>query len=212
VTRHTRRRALEALPRHDVLETLARHYHHLQNEHKRASPESGIRRRIEERLLDVRERFDRLLDEWVPDNELQEAWRESLHNRVPEPPGPPTIQPLVFRGVSDAGSVVEIRGKQGDELAVEVDRALIARIAGEKDFAKGAAAEPAVFRLDHNTEFLETFSASPEALQALADFLAEGHSPPWDYAAELLADGLIDTNAALTPRGRRALARLESGT
>jgi hypothetical protein len=46
------------LPRREVLETLARRYHHLQNEHKRAGPESVVRRRIGERLLDVGERFD----------------------------------------------------------------------------------------------------------------------------------------------------------
>ena len=54
---------IDYLPRREVLEALAHEYHHLQNEHKRASLESRVRRRIEERLLDVRERFDRLLDE-----------------------------------------------------------------------------------------------------------------------------------------------------
>jgi hypothetical protein len=43
----------------------------------------------------------------------------------------------------------------------------------------------------------------------LADFLRNDESPPWEHAAELLADGLIDTNAALTPRGRRVLSRRE---
>ena len=37
------------------------------------------------------------------------------------------------------------------------------------------------------------------------DFLDDGKSPPWDHASELLADGLIDTHLAVTPRGRRAL-------
>ena len=55
-------------------------------------------------------------------------------------------------------------------------------------------------------EFRETFSASPDALQALDAFLADGGSPPWEHATELLADGLIDTHFDLTPRGRRALA------
>jgi hypothetical protein len=59
----------------------------------------------------------------------------------------------------------------------------------------------------NGNEFIEPFSASPEALRVLAEF-SEGEAawPPWDHAAELLADGLIDTNFALTPRGRRALA------
>lgn len=197
-------RHVEALPRREMLEALARHYHHLQNEHKRAAPESSVRRRIEPRLLHVRERFEQLLAEWVPDEELQEAWREYLRFRAPEPPGPAAITPLVFRGASDNGSVVEVRGKQGEELAVEIAGSLVERIAADKDFA---ALDPSFrFRLD-DTEFHETFSASADALDALAAFIAGGGSPPWEYAAELLDDGLIDTHVALTPRGRRALAR-----
>lgn len=195
---------VEELPRREVLQTLARRYHHLQNEHKRSGLESGVRRRIEERLLDVRERFDRLLEEWVPDPELQQAWREHLHNRVAAPAGPAGIRPLIFRGRSEAGAVVEVRGKSRDELEVEIDGSLVARIAGEKDFT------PVIpsfhWRFD-DVEYEEIFDASNEALDALADFLRNDQSPPWEHAAELLADGLIDTHAALTPRGRRALSR-----
>jgi hypothetical protein len=187
-----------------VLQTLARHYHHLQNEHKRAGLESGVRRRIEERLLDVRERFDRILEEWVPDPELQQAWREHLHNRVAAPAGPAGIRPLIFRGRSEAGAVVEVRGRGDDELEVEIDGSLVARIAGERDFT------PVIpsfrWRFD-GVEFGELFDTPSEALDALADFLRNDQSPPWEHAAELLADGLIDTHAALTPRGRRALSR-----
>jgi hypothetical protein len=196
-----------ALPRREELHALVRHYRRLQNEHIRAPLESSLRRRIEERLLEVRRRFDRVLDEWVPEEELRSAWREHLHYRAPEPDGPAAIRPLVFEGRSDVtGSVVEIRGKKGEELEVSVDGALIERIAGEKDFS--VTTPPARFRLNGN-EFVELFSASPEALQALASFAGvEGASPPWEFAADLLADGLIDTNFALTPRGRRALATL----
>jgi hypothetical protein len=195
---------VEALPRRDVLETLARRYHHLQNEHKRAGLESGVRRRIEDQLLDVRERFDRLLVEWVPDPALQQAWREHLHNRVPAPAGPPGIHPLLFRGRSEAGAIVEVRGESGDELKVEIDGSLVARIVGEKDFA---AEIPSFHWHFDGVEYEEVFDVSNEALDALADFLDNDESPPWEHAAELLADGLIDTNAGLTPRGRRALSR-----
>jgi hypothetical protein len=74
---------LKPLPRREELEALARHYHHIQNEHKRAPLESSMRRRIEERLLDVRQRFDRLLEEWVPEEELRRVWWEHLHYRAP---------------------------------------------------------------------------------------------------------------------------------
>jgi hypothetical protein len=194
---------LEPFPRREELEALVRYYHHLQNEHKRAPLESAMRRRIERSLLEVRRRFDRVLEEWVPEERLRHPWREHLHYRAPEPPGPPAIRPLVFRGVSEAGSVVEIRGTKGEELEVRVDGALTERIAGEKDFA--SATPPLSFRLN-DTEAHETFTASAEALDALADYVDDGKPPPWDFAAELLADGLIDVHFALTPRGRRALA------
>jgi hypothetical protein len=208
VTRKPRPQGVETLPRREELEALARHYHHLQVEHQNAAPGSAIRRRLEDRLLEVRERFERLLAEWVPDEELREAWNAYLDHHAPEPPGPPAIRPLVFRGVSpESGSVLEIRGK-GDDLEAAVDGAVVERIAAEKDFA----ARTPFFRFRLNgSEFEETFSASPEALRALAAFLdEEGSSPPWEYASELLADGLVDLHFALTPRGRRALARLDA--
>jgi hypothetical protein len=197
---------LEALPLRESLESLVRHYHHLQNEHKRAPLESAPRRRIEERLLDVRARFDRLLEEWVQDEDLRQAWVEHLHNRAAAPSEPAAIHPLVFRGVSEvSGSAVEIRGRQGEELEVRVDGALVERRAGEKRLA--SPTPPLRFELEGVGEFVETFDASPESLSALADFLDDtAQPPPWDYAAELLADGEIETHFALTPRGRRALA------
>jgi hypothetical protein len=194
---------LEALPTREELEALVRHYHHLQNEHKRAAPESSTRRRLEARLLDVRRRFDRVLEEYVADEELRTAWLEHLHNRAPLPSGPPAIRPRAFRGVTDAGSVVEVRGGKGEELEVWIDGTLIERIAGEKDFS--SVTPPLSFRVN-SIEAHETFTASAAALDALADYVDDGKPPPWDFAAELLADGLIDVHFALTPRGRRALA------
>jgi hypothetical protein len=195
--------AIEALPWREELDALAHYYHHLHHEHERADPQSSVRRRLEDRLLEVRERFERVLDEWVPDPELRHAWHEYLRNRRPEPSDPPAVRPLVFQGRNDAGSIVEIR-RRGDEHQVEVDGALLERVAAEKDLSVD---RPSLrFRLN-GTEFEETFNASPEALQALADFLDEGGSPPWEYASELLADGLIDVHFDLTPRGRRALGR-----
>jgi hypothetical protein len=110
---------------------------------------------------------------------------------------------VVFRGVSEAGSIVEIRGQRGEDLEVRVDGAVSERIAGEKDFA--STTPPLSFRLN-SIEAHETFTASAEALEALADHVDDGKRAPLDYAAELLADGLIDVHFALTPRGRRALA------
>ena len=195
------RREIEELPRREELETLVRYYHHIQNEHKRAAPEGRVRRRLEDRLLDVQRRFERLLAEWVRDDDLARAWLDHLHYRASLPEGPPPIRPLVFRGQNEAGAVAEIRRK-GDELAVTVDGTLAERL-HVKDFPSDG--RPDEFRVSETT-FTETFTASAEAMRELSDFLDDGdRQPPWDYAAELLADGLIDVHFALTPRGRRAL-------
>jgi hypothetical protein len=198
----------QTLPLREELEALARHYHHLQTEHQSKGAESSPRRHVEDRLLAVRERFDRLVEEWIPDEALREDWRAYLEHHRPEPSEPVAIRPLAFRGVSEvSGSVAEIRGR-ADELEVWVDGSLMERIAGERDFA--VLVPPARYRLDHNTEFVETFDAAPEALGALSDFLDdEGAAPPWEHASELLAEGIIDVHFELTPRGRRALAQFQ---
>jgi hypothetical protein len=111
----------QALPLREELEALARHYHHLQTEHQSKGPESSPRRHIEDRLLAVRERFDRLVEEWIPDEALREEWHEYLDNHRPEPSEPLAIRPLVFRGISEvSGSVAEIRGRAAVDEILEV--------------------------------------------------------------------------------------------
>jgi hypothetical protein len=76
----------------------------------------------------------------------------------------------------------------------------------ERDY--GEVEELPAHELEHAL-VRETFGADPAALKALADFYEqEGSHPPWQHAAELLRDGLIDVHFDLTPRGRRALARV----
>jgi hypothetical protein len=196
--------APESLPVREELDALAHRYHHLRNEHQRASVEGSVRRQLEERLLDVHERFERLLDEWVPELELREAWLEYLKKRTAEPEGPPPIQPLAFKGVHEtSGSVGEVRGRD-DDAQVWVDGTLVERMVAQKDFTQEVS--PAVFRAD-GMEFVEMFDASSEALAALDEYRSSAGEPPWEYASELLADGLIDVHFELTPRGRRALAQ-----
>jgi hypothetical protein len=195
----------EALPLREELDALAHRYHHLHNEIERRNPGSGVRRRIADELLHVRERFDSLLEEWVPDDALREQWRDYLHTHAAEPERPEAIDPLVFRGVNDAGSVADVR-RRGDEFLLWVDGALLERVAADEDFRSKLPG--ATFHVD-GLEFRETFAASPEAVRALADYLGEdGAHPPWDYAAELLGDGLVDAQFGVTARGRRALASI----
>jgi hypothetical protein len=191
------------LPLREELAALVHHYQHLHNEVEHEKPEGSTRRELEDKVLDVRERFDRLLEEWVPDEELREQWREYIHGRRPEPDKPAAIEPLAFQGVTDAGSVVQIRG-QADEYGVWVDGTLQERIAARKDLSVD---KPVLhFRWD-GKEIAETFNASDDALNALAGHRDDPNSsPPWEYASELLADGLIDVHFDLTPRGKRAIA------
>ena len=64
------------LPLREELAALVHRYQHLHNELEHEKPEGSTRRELEDKLLDVRTRFDRLLDEWVPEEELREEWRE----------------------------------------------------------------------------------------------------------------------------------------
>lgn len=197
------RENLEEIPLREELEALVHRYHHLQNEHQRAEPESSIRRRIEADVRDVRERFDRTLEEWIADEELRAQWRAHIDSKQPEPDEPAAIRPVVFEGVSEvSGSIVQITGPP-DDLRVEVDGTLVERVVAGKDFA--IRTPPARFHLNDNV-FEEIFTVSSEALAALQSFLDGGGSPPWDHASELLADGIIDVHFDLTPRGHRALA------
>jgi len=194
--------SMSVVPRREELEALVKHYHHLESEHQRAHPHGSARHHLELRMREIRARFEHVLVEYVPDERLQRAWREFLDHRGSEPSGPPAIRPMVFKGRSEAGSVVEARRDRSGELAVEVDGRLLERLpAGVTPIAQG---HPAVLRLD-GAEFLEVFDTKPGALQALRDFRASGGAPPWEQASALLADGLIDLDFGLTARGRRAL-------
>jgi hypothetical protein len=181
----------------EELDALVDTSNHLRNEHKRARPESSARRRIEERQLSLRERFERVLAELVPDPGLRDAWLAHLENRGPRPDEPEPTRPLVFRGRSGAGSVAEIR-RHGDELDAFIDGALEERLDPGETFESGR------YRFGRG-EFFEIFEASDAALDALAAYRDDPGVPPWDFAAELIADGLVDAHFALTPRGRRAL-------
>jgi hypothetical protein len=207
---HAKLRLMSVLtpPCREELEALVRHYHHVESEHERAHPQGSVRRHLELRLDHDRRRFEHLLAEYVPDESTRRAWRDFLHHRGGEPSGPPAIRPMVFKGRSEAGSVLEARRDPSGNLVVEVDGQLVEKLEGPTTpISQG---RPAVFRLDR-TEFREEFDAEPGALQALRRFRASGGDPPWDHASALLADGLIDVDFASTARGRRALAQRRGG-
>jgi hypothetical protein len=109
---------------------------------------------------------------------------------------------LLFRGRAETSSVVEIRGDPGGEAAVVIDGLLVERLTGE--------IEGDVVVLDDRV-FEETFAAVPAALRALREWVADpAGPPPWEFARDLLEDGLVDRHFGLTQRGRRALEHLSA--
>jgi len=190
-------------PSREELEAVVRHYHHLESEHERAHPQGSARHHLELSLNHDRERFEHLLAEYVADEGVRRAWRDFLHHRGGEPSGPPAISPVLFKGRSEAGSILETRRDPSGELAVVVDGQLVERRPARA--IPVTEGHPAIFQLD-GAEFREVFDARPSALRALRDFRASGGDPPWEHASALLADGLIDVDFGLTDRGRRALA------
>ena len=187
------------------LELLVAEFRHVRSEHERAGPGGSVRRHLHTRLLHLSERLDRLLEEWVPGEEVREAWRACLHDGAPAPAEPRESPPaLVFKGRSEAGAVAEVRERPDGDYDVVVDGGLLERVA-----LGGDLYEAGTLRLDGlDLKVQEVFGASHAALEAAEAFFAgEGGPPPWGHARELVADGIVDTTFALTPRGRRALAR-----
>ena len=191
----------------EELDVLAREYHHLLEEHRRARPESRVRRHMEKSLRELESRLEHVLAEWVSDEELRSEWRAHLYGDAPEPSRPAAERPLVFRGRADTGSVVEVRGRTNGDCDVELDGHRVERLEELRDLPGEEAPERFTF---DGLVFQEVFSVSELALAALADFVAEREPhPPWRFAAQLMADGLIDRNFGLTHRGRRALGRAQ---
>ncbi|WP_437577207.1 hypothetical protein [Sorangium sp. So ce887] len=190
-------------PSRDDLLAIVHEHNHVHNEHQRATAES-IRRKLEARMLEIEGRFERELAEAIADEALRQAWRDHLHWRGPAPSEPPPVSPLVFRGRSEVGSEAVAREKAGD-MHIEVDGAVYDRRLG-LDLA--ADPEGTVLRVGTLPPFRERFELPAEALDALrAWFERPGTEPPWRWARELVAEGLVDGHFALTDRGRRALVR-----
>lgn len=189
----------------DELEAVAAEHRHLLEEHGRAGANGRVRRHMEARLHELEARLAQLLEEWAPGEELQRAWHAHLYEGTPAPAQPTAASPLVFRGAAESGSTVEIRERADADYDVVVDGTPVERIDAKLDFS--GTGTPHDFELD-GLVFRETFSASEPALEALDEFVAERTpQPPWRFAPELKADGLIDDHFGLTPRGRRALSR-----
>jgi hypothetical protein len=183
---------------------------HVHNEHARASA-SAVRRKLEARLLELEERFERVLTESVPDEALRLLWHEHLHQRAPAPAEPPPVRMILFRGRSEAGSELVVHEAPNEheaqigDVTVEVDGAIVNHVRG---LDLRHEMEDWIFHAAGAGDFRETVVASAEAVEALRAFVDNpGGEPPWERVRELASDGLVDRYFGLTPRGRRVLGR-----
>jgi protein required for attachment to host cells len=186
----------------ELLTQLRREYHRVQQGHMREAPEGATRRRIEAEMERIARRFERLLAHWVSeeDEELRVAWREHLHEGGPPPERPVVDTPRLFKGETEAGSRLEILPALdgGYDLFVDGTRVEHSAVAWHLD---PETREPFFIG---RFECREVFDAPAEAQRALIEFVAAGETaPPWRWLRELFGDGLIDSEFALTPRGRR---------
>jgi protein required for attachment to host cells len=186
----------------EMLRKLGDSYRHVEQEHERQPLQSATRRRLWHEMHGIEDHFERLLVEWVTEDNMRERWRAFLHGRASAPEQPRTSSPPLFKGHTDAGATIEIR-PVSDGYDIIVDGARIDH--GEVPWHLDPDMRGPVQIGEHACE--ESFDAPPAAVESLAEFVAGRAASPWRWARELLEDGLIDPDVALTPRGKRCLER-----
>jgi protein required for attachment to host cells len=189
-----------------LLRRLGDEYRHVEQEHHREpASREAVRHRLANRMRELEHQFERILAGWTADEALGESWRAFLRRRGPAPEGAEVAQPPLFKGRSDAGTLVEIRPvHDGCDIFVDGARSDHSSVPWHLD----PETRGPVRIGGHACE--ETFDAPPAALVTLIESIAGRTDPPWQWARELLEDGLIDPDLALTPRGRRCLDRVRS--
>jgi hypothetical protein len=186
------------------LSATAREFRHLQAEHEREGPEGSWRRRQGARLAEIERHFETLLERWVDDPAELERWRAHFYHGG-EQPEVEDLGVLLFKGRSDAGSLVEIRETESGESAVRIDATEAAHWTGDLPIESPLRFGDSVFE--------ETFDAPAAAVEALRALVGgASREPPWQWATALYADGIIDSTFALTERGRRLLAAARTRT
>ena len=180
----------------DELRRITSEYRHIQGEHEREGESGSWRRRQKAQLSDLETRFEHILDRWFRDETTRAQWREHLFRAGAEP-APVHDVPRLYRGRSESGSVMDVFETRSGEWEYIVDGAVAKR-------SKAGKSTDAAVRLGGQT-FQEAFDAPAEALEVLRTYIAEqpAGGPPWVWASELFADGLIDMNFSLTERGQR---------
>ena len=186
------------------LRQLGREYHHLQQEHQREAPHGATRRRLQAELEQLSAYFQRLLEHWVREPARREDWLRYLQHGEPAPEQPEIAPPPLFRGTTESGADIAIQAAADGGYDIYVDGALSVHEMVPWHLDPDAI-EPVQVG-EHTCR--ERFEAPEEAVIALADFLStDGTQPPWRSLPALFEDGLVDAELAVTPRGRRRLAR-----
>lgn len=180
---------------------LARQYRHVRGESDRSGAGS-LRREHHAQLDDLRRQYETLLERWIPEPDAREQWRGFLEQGDTPPEDGLTRAPPVFVGRSDSGARLEVRDGGNGEYDLLVDGRRVDRMGRRLNLDHGPSTPVRILDQD----WRETIEAPAPAVQAAREHLETGQGqPPWDRARELFADGLIDINFGLTPRGRRLL-------
>jgi hypothetical protein len=147
--------------------------------------------------------FERRVRAWAVDERLRQAWRDTFHRSSPVPMRPAAVPRVLFRGRSEAGSEVQACTGRGRDIDIRVDGQVVRRVEALNIERRDGRT---FLRLDPLPPFEEAFGAPPEAIRALRTWVNDpSGEPPWRYALDLAADGLLDRHFELTPRGRRAV-------
>lgn len=183
------------------LAQFGREYHRIQHDHAREAPAGATRRRLQDTMERVAQQFERVLSSWVADDELSAAWRAHLYENAPAPDGPEVAPPRLFKGVTEAGSRIEIvpAADGGHDILIDGARMEHSEVPWHLDPERHSPVRIG------SKQYREVFDVPDEALRALERFTT-GTPPPRRWVRELFEDGLIDVELALTARGRRALS------
>lgn len=185
------------------LTQLGDEYRHVRDAHEQENAGGATRRRLEQDMHRIVERFERLLERWVHEDELRAAWRSYLYDGADLPDGPELAPPPLFRGRTDAGALIEIYVADDGGYDLLFDGAHV------KHHEIPWHLDPELIDPVQIGEWSchEIFAAPDRAIAALEEFFASDVPPPWSWVETLYEDGLIDADFGLTPRGARRLSR-----
>jgi protein required for attachment to host cells len=186
----------------EALRNFAREYRQVREQHERESPQGATRRRLKQDMDRIAHSYERLLGQWVTDDDLRQAWRDHLYRGGVVPNRPQLAVPPLFRGRTDSGARVEIMAAPdgGYDLLNDGSLAEHHEIPWHLDPERIDPVQIGAWTCE------EVFSAPEEAVAALDEFLTQPTaSPPWRWAQVLYEDGLVDADFGLTPRGARRL-------